>query len=162
AVVDPRLAHEVTCAAKATALADFCSQLRVQTGVQLSAGPSVGDEKVTVFCERLPLREVMRQLSRAFGYTWLRSKREGGDYRYEHSEVRAAVRPSAVPAARAGVTLKLEQTELGRFGFSVSSEVHLGGSITGNDNGPYAIGLSPSGSQPENAALNARLAGDPA
>src|SRR5262249_1729702 len=63
---------------------------------------------------------------------------------------------------RAGVTLKLEQTELGRFGFSGSSEVHLAGSTTGNDNGPYAIGLSPSVSQPGNAALNAPLAGDPA
>jgi hypothetical protein len=298
AVVDPRLAHEVSCAAKAMALADFCSQLRAETGIQLSAGPSVGDEKVTVFCEKLSLREVMRQLSRTFGYTWLRSKREGGDYRYEliqdlksqllEEELRnrdrnaalialdrdmgryqpyltlspddalarsktagegekkllemmggagwgpiqmyfrlspqeqAALRagqelkfeaepgtggrhlpadiargvlqsqrqiriarepdasgpkfrfadanhpdpdplpPSAVPDAKAGVTLKLEQTELGRFGFSGSSEVHLAQSTTGNDNGPYAIGLSPSVSQPENATLNARLASDPA
>src|SRR5262249_27851288 len=44
---------------------------------------SVADEKVTLFCEKLPLREVMRQLSRPFGYTWLRSGKEGGDYRYE-------------------------------------------------------------------------------
>jgi hypothetical protein len=298
AVVDARLAHEVTCAAKGTALADFCQQLRADTGVELSAGPSVGDEKVTVFCEKLPLRELMRQLSRTFGYTWLRSRREGKEYQYEliqdlksqlvEEELRnrdrnaallaldrdmsryqpyltlspdealersksagegdkklletlasagwgpvqmyfrlspqdqAALRagqelrflaepgpnerqlpadigrgvlqsqrqvriarepdasgpkfrfvdgnhpdpaplpPSAVPDAKAGVTLKLEQTELGRFGFSGSSEVHLAQSITGNDNGPYAIGSSPSVSDPENATLNARLATDPA
>src|SRR5207245_8214285 len=47
------------------------------------AGPSVADEKVTLFCDKLPLREVMRQLSRPFGYTWLRSRKEGGEYRYE-------------------------------------------------------------------------------
>src|SRR4029079_17921420 len=83
AIVDPRLSHEVTCAFKATALSDLCEPLRTETGIQLSAGPSVADEKVTLFCEKLPLREVMRQLSRPFGYTWLRSKKEGGDYQYE-------------------------------------------------------------------------------
>src|SRR5207245_2160024 len=77
------LSHEVTCAFRATALSDLCDRLRGDTGIQLSAGPSVADEKVTVFCERLPLRDVMRQLSRPFGYTWLRSKKEGGEYRYE-------------------------------------------------------------------------------
>src|SRR5207253_4613463 len=75
AIVDPRLSHEVTCAFKATALSDLCKQLRSDTGIQLAAGPSVADEKVTLFCETMPLREVMRQLSRPFGYTWLRSKK---------------------------------------------------------------------------------------
>src|SRR5205807_4047478 len=70
--------------------------------------------------------------------------------------------PSAVPEARAGVTLKLEQTELGRFGFSGSAEVAIQGSTWGNDNGPYAVGQSPSALQPENAAVNAALARDPA
>jgi hypothetical protein len=83
AIVDPRLAHEVTCAFKATALSDLCDQLRSETGIQLAAGSSVADEKVTLFCEELPLRDVMRQLSRPFGYLWLRSKKEGGEYRYE-------------------------------------------------------------------------------
>jgi hypothetical protein len=83
AIIDPRLSHEVICAFKGTALSDVCDRLRAETGIQLTAGPSVADEKVTVFCEKLPLREVMRQLSRPFGYTWLRSKREGGEYRYE-------------------------------------------------------------------------------
>jgi Putative zinc-finger len=83
AVVDPRLSHEVTCAFKATALSDLCHGLRTDTGIQLAAGSSVADEKVTLFCEKLPLRDVMRQLSRPFGYAWLRSKKEGSEYRYE-------------------------------------------------------------------------------
>jgi Putative zinc-finger len=82
AIVDPRLSHEVTCAYKATALSDLCDQLRSDIGIQLSAGPSVADEKVTLFCEKQPLRDVMRQLSRPFGYTWLRSGKPG-EYRYE-------------------------------------------------------------------------------
>src|SRR5205809_2105341 len=59
---------------KAVALSYLCDRLRADTGIHLTAGPSVADEKVTVFCEKLPLREVMRQLSRPFGYTWLRSR----------------------------------------------------------------------------------------
>jgi RNA polymerase sigma-70 factor (ECF subfamily) len=82
-IVDERLTRKVTLAVKATALADLCEQLRSDTGIALAAGPSVADEKVTVFCEKQPLRDVMRQLSRPFGYTWLRSRKEGGEYRYE-------------------------------------------------------------------------------
>src|SRR5207247_3616288 len=67
---------------KGTALSDLCDHLRADTGVRLAAGPSVADEKVTLFCEKLPLREVMRQLSRPFGYTWLRSGTPG-QYHYE-------------------------------------------------------------------------------
>jgi RNA polymerase sigma-70 factor (ECF subfamily) len=72
-VIDERLAQKVTLAVKAMALGDLCECLRAETGVQVAAGPSVADEKVTLFCRKLPLREVMRQLSRPFGYTWLRS-----------------------------------------------------------------------------------------
>jgi hypothetical protein len=82
AIVDPRLAHEVTIRQKAIALSDLCERLRSDTGIQLGAGSSVADEKVTLFCEKLPLREVMRQLSRPFGYAWLRSGKTG-EYRYE-------------------------------------------------------------------------------
>src|SRR5207244_918418 len=67
---------------KGTALSDLCDKLRAETGIQIAAGPSVADEKVTLFCEKRPLREVMRQLSRPFGYTWLRSGTPG-QYRYE-------------------------------------------------------------------------------
>src|SRR5207244_9737139 len=67
---------------KGTALSDLCEHLRAETGIHLAAGNSVADEKVTLFCEKLPLREVMRQLSRPFGYTWLRSGTPG-EYHYE-------------------------------------------------------------------------------
>jgi hypothetical protein len=82
AIVDPRLTGEVTVQQKATALADLCERLRGDTGIQLAAGPSVADEKVTLFCQKVPLRDVMRQMSRPFGYAWLRSGKEG-QYRYE-------------------------------------------------------------------------------
>jgi hypothetical protein len=82
AIVDGRLAREVTLEQRATALADLCERLRGDTGIQLATGQSVADEKVTVFCRKVPLRDVMRQLSRPFGYTWIRSGKQGA-YRYE-------------------------------------------------------------------------------
>jgi len=81
-VVDDRLTQKVTLALKAMSLSDVCERLHTETGVHLTAGASVADEKVTLFCEKTPVREVMRQLSRPFGYTWLRSARKG-EYRYE-------------------------------------------------------------------------------
>jgi hypothetical protein len=80
--IDDRLTRKVTLALKATALADLCAHLAADSGVKIVAGASVADEKVTLFCEKLPLRDVMRQLSRPFGYTWLRSQ-EKGTHRYE-------------------------------------------------------------------------------
>jgi hypothetical protein len=82
AIVDPRLSHAVTIQQKATALSDLCEHLRADTGIQLAAGSSVADEKVTIFCAKIPLRDVMRQLSRPFGYAWLRSGKPG-EYKYE-------------------------------------------------------------------------------
>jgi hypothetical protein len=82
AVVDSRLGREVTAAAKGIALVDLCERLKSDSGIQLVAGRSVADEKVSLFCRKTPLREVMRQLSRPFGYTWLRSGKPG-EYKYE-------------------------------------------------------------------------------
>jgi hypothetical protein len=91
AVVDGRLTQKVTLASKGTALSDLCDRLWQETGVRLTAGASVADEKVTLFCRPAPLRDVMRQLSRPFGYVWIRSReqsvasreRGGVAYRYE-------------------------------------------------------------------------------
>src|SRR5437667_149871 len=63
-------------------LTDVCEHLRSDTGIQVAAGQSVADEKVTLFCQETPLRDVMRQLSRPFGYAWLRSGKQG-EYKYE-------------------------------------------------------------------------------
>ncbi len=82
AIVDARLVREVTLQFKGTALSDLCERLRTDSGIHLVAGPSVADEELTLFCEKQPLRDVMRQLSRPFGYTWLRSG-SPGDYHYE-------------------------------------------------------------------------------
>jgi hypothetical protein len=73
AITDARLTRAVTLQLKATALSDVCERLKADSGIYLRAGPSVADEKVTVYCEKQPLRDVMRQLSRPFGYTWLRT-----------------------------------------------------------------------------------------
>src|SRR5205085_941680 len=90
AVVDARLFRRVSAGVKAIALSDLCEQLRSETGIALTAGQSVADDKVTLFCKEMPLRELMRQLSRPFGYTWLRSgappgppHTRGEGYRYE-------------------------------------------------------------------------------
>jgi hypothetical protein len=82
AIRDARLVREVTVQFKGASLTDVCERLRTDAGIHLAAGRSVADEKVTVFCQKQPLRDVMRQLSRPFGYTWLRSGKPN-DYRYE-------------------------------------------------------------------------------
>jgi RNA polymerase sigma-70 factor (ECF subfamily) len=81
-VIDPRLTRKMTLALKATALTDLCDHLTAESGIKIVAGASVADEKVTLFCKGMPLREVMRQLSRPFGYAWLRSGK-AEEYRYE-------------------------------------------------------------------------------
>src|SRR2546430_2658947 len=43
-IIDERLSRKVTLALKGTALSDLCQQLRSETGIQLTAGPSVADE----------------------------------------------------------------------------------------------------------------------
>ena len=77
AVVDARLIRTVSVAAKGEAFADLCERLTAETGVRLRAGRSVADDKVTVFCKDKPLRDLMRQISRLFGFTWERRGEEG-------------------------------------------------------------------------------------
>src|SRR5207248_1396553 len=55
-VVDGRLTQKVTLAFKATALSELCERLQAETGIRVTAGSSVADEKVTLFCEKTPLR----------------------------------------------------------------------------------------------------------
>ncbi len=81
-IVDPRLARRVTVAQKCASLAELCRDLSTTTGIDLRADRTVEDENVTLFCEDQPLREVMRQINRLFGYHWGRSGEEGS-YRYE-------------------------------------------------------------------------------
>jgi hypothetical protein len=81
-VMDARLQKPVHLAVKGIAFSRLCGELQAQTGVILIAGRVVADDKITVFCERRPLRELMRAVSRLFGFTWIRSG-ETGTYQYE-------------------------------------------------------------------------------
>ena len=81
-IIDARLARKVTLAAKGVAFVDFCRLLRGMTGIEITAGRSIANEKLTVFCKDQPLRDLMRQTRQVFGFTWLRSDEEGV-FRYE-------------------------------------------------------------------------------
>ena len=82
AVVDARLFKKLTLALKGTSLEELCEKLRQETGVRFQAARIVADEKVTVFVDERPAREVMREVARLFGFMWARSG-EPGAYRYE-------------------------------------------------------------------------------
>jgi drug/metabolite transporter (DMT)-like permease len=56
-IIDDRLTRKVTLALKATALSDLCDQLRSETGIHLTAGSSVADEKVTDFVSEQAMEE---------------------------------------------------------------------------------------------------------
>ena len=72
-IVDGRLAQGVTLGAKALSFADLCAELTRKTGVKFSAAPSVADDNITVFCTKRPVRDLMREITNLFGFTWTRS-----------------------------------------------------------------------------------------
>jgi hypothetical protein len=70
---------------------------------------------------------------------------------------------TAVPETRALVNVKLSQTELGQYGLDgLVGYFAPGGAYLRSTDGPYAVGVSPKTIEPENAAINAKLAQDPA
>lgn len=81
-IVDARLAQNVTVSVKATAFSELCKQLRDSTGIEMKAARSVADDKATIFCTNVPLRDLMRQINHVFGFTWARQG-EPGKYEYE-------------------------------------------------------------------------------
>ncbi|MCC2672583.1 MAG: hypothetical protein K0Q72_5055 [Armatimonadetes bacterium] len=86
ATVDPRLAKQVRLSVRGISLSELCRSLSERTSIRLSADRSVADQKVTLFVTDQPLREIMAQLSRLFGFTWSRSRRptaEADEYQYE-------------------------------------------------------------------------------
>jgi predicted anti-sigma-YlaC factor YlaD len=82
AIVDPRLVRKVTLAVKGTAFSEICRRLTQETGIQISANRRVADDKITLFCKERPLRDLMRQISTLFNFTWNRTGKEGA-YEYE-------------------------------------------------------------------------------
>ena len=81
-IIDSRLARKITVAAKGMAFVDFCRQLRSLTGIEITAGRSIANQKITVFCKAQPLRDLMRQMRQVFGFTWLRIGQESA-FRYD-------------------------------------------------------------------------------
>ncbi len=81
AIIDARLARKVTLSLKATAFSDLCRQLSELTGIDFAAARTVADDKITLFCKDRPARDIMRQISTLFGFTWERTGEEGA-YRY--------------------------------------------------------------------------------
>jgi hypothetical protein len=80
----------------------------------------------------------------------------------------AGVPLTAVPEARALISLKLNQGELGQFsvtgnsGFVIYNEPGGQMTLSLQGHGPYAVGQSPTVLEPDNRSQNAELARDPA
>ena len=82
AIVDARLVRKVSVQAKGISFFDLCTRLRAESGVRVTANRCVADDKITLYCHPRPLRDLMRHISRHFGFTWVR-KGEEGSYEYE-------------------------------------------------------------------------------
>ena len=72
-VVDTRLFRKVTLRLKAASLAEFCTEMKTQTGVELRPARGLDEEKVTALVKGQRARDVMRAVSRLFGYYWGRT-----------------------------------------------------------------------------------------
>lgn len=80
-VTDPRLYANVTVSLKHASMSELCAELGRQTNVRISAGRNTADDNVTVFVTARPCRDVMREVSRLFGFIWERSGSDG-NYTY--------------------------------------------------------------------------------
>src|SRR5207248_2176034 len=82
AIIDARLSYKVSLGDKGVSFADLSAMLKKTTGIDLGADRIVADEKVTIFCKEKPLRDLMRQITALFSFTWRRSGEQNG-YTYE-------------------------------------------------------------------------------
>lgn len=76
-IVDARLQRKVSLAIRGMAFTDLCRKLTDETGIAFSAGRDVAEDKVTLFCKNRPLRDILRQITVLFNFTWDRSGVEG-------------------------------------------------------------------------------------
>ena len=84
---DPALHKPITLAVKGEALSDVMKLLHDQTGVELKVQNEVADQKVTIFVDGKPLREVMEGLVTVLQYTWSAQTANGhGLYEIGESE----------------------------------------------------------------------------
>ncbi len=81
-IVDPRLSRKVSLAVKGMAFIDLCKKLSEDSGIAFTAGRTVANDKVTIFCKEKPLRDLMRAISQLFAFGWIRSG-DPSAYRYE-------------------------------------------------------------------------------
>jgi hypothetical protein len=75
-IVDARLQYKITLGEKRISFASLCEKLTKETGIEITASRSVSDEKITVFCKDKPVRDLLRQVTRLFGFVWERSGKE--------------------------------------------------------------------------------------
>lgn len=89
AAQDARLAQKVTLAVPGDSFADFCRALSAQTGIAFTAGRSVADDNLALFCNERSLSDIMLQIARHFRFSWARDGVPGA-YRYELFQERRA------------------------------------------------------------------------
>ena len=128
--------------------------LRAGQELKFSAEPRPGEQTLPADLARGVLEDLGRiRLARRDGHV--------GGARPDDPD---GMPPTAVPEARAEVSLTLNQSELGQFTLGGGSGLRIAGrrheEMRGD--GPYAVGMSPAVVQPDNSAVNAPLAADPA
>ncbi len=84
-IVDARLQHKVTLGFKRVSFSELCEKLSKETGIETVASRSVSDEKLTLFCKDRPVRDLMRQITKLFGFVWERNGTEDS-FRYKLTE----------------------------------------------------------------------------
>lgn len=76
-VVDDRLTMMVSFASPQDSLQEVCDSLRKQTGVDVRAARNVADDNICLFIKKRPARDVMRAITKLFGYVWVRTEKDG-------------------------------------------------------------------------------------
>src|SRR5207244_12010763 len=104
---------------------------------------------------------VLQSMTLALGYR-LRRMPGGGLISTRDPADSTAVPLTAVPETRAWVKLRLAQSEPGQFRLIGASRFNVPFSDSTSGDELLAVGAQASGLQPENAAVNARWARDPA
>ena len=72
-IVDTRLQRAVTLGEKRISFGDLCEKLSKATDITFTASRAVESEKLTIFCKDRPAREILRQITKLFGFVWERS-----------------------------------------------------------------------------------------
>ena len=75
---DPALDKPVTFALKGEAISDVVKLLTKQTGVRFKTSKEVSDQKVTIFVDEKPLKEVMEGITTLFQWQWHVSTDDNG------------------------------------------------------------------------------------